>query len=205
MTERNVGGTTATFDGGQLEWCYCIRVDLPSPVGTKRFAGGGYALGDVVDDIDGTGVQTWSFVPLDTGGLDQGDQASDVTHIAFGNLDANGEGQWSNWNRTLKLLNVTVDVWVVYFDPITHARVNVYKTYPGRIDYRSIGDWAELRLKPQYPPWTREAPSITVAQIGAASLMPDPGVPQYLGDQLRSNLLRMPPTIGGDTGSGSRG
>lgn len=188
MSERSTGGSTSTFDATRIQWCYCIRIDMPSPVGTKRFTDGGPA-GDVVDNIDGTGSQTWSQTIVETGDLSQGQQVLAVSNLAFANLD----GQWATWNKTVRLINTPVSIWTVFFDPDSHAIANIYKSYEGRIDNRQIGDYAELVLKPHHAEWTREMPTATPMELGASELMPDPATPPYFGDQLK--VGRVPPML----------
>lgn len=186
MGERNVSGSTATFDAAELSWCYCVRLDLGSPVGTKRFTDGGPA-GDLTDNIDGTS-QTWTKWPLKAGDFTQGDpDVLSVSRVFFGNTD--DPPTFSGWAKTPGFRNVAVQIWRVYFDS-TGARVNKYKEYEGTIDNQVIGGWAELVLKPFNAPWSREAPWLTPPQLGAGGLMPDPSVPVYFGDSQVSQTSR---------------
>lgn len=200
MPERSTGGPTSTYDSARLAWCWCVRVDFASPVGTKRFTDGGPA-GDLPANVDGAGVQTWSVVPLVASGLEEGNPGTlSVATLAFGNLD----GQWTTWKNTVRLLNTPVQVWKVDFDPDTGAITNLYKKYDGRIDNRQLGMWMQLVLKPHHSSWAREAPWLTPTQLGAGDLMPDPSAPAYYGDQLASNANRMPVSPQAVGGGGKR-
>jgi hypothetical protein len=186
MNERSTAGPTSTFSTAELAWCYCVRLDIGSPVGTKRFTDGG-PLGDLTSNVDGTS-QTWTKWPLRVGDLDQGDQkVLSVSRVFFGNTD--DPPTFSGWAKTPGFRNVAAQVWRVYFDS-TGAKVNQYKEYEGSVDNQVIGMWAELVFKPHHTPWSREAPWLTPPQLGAGALMPDPSVPVYFGDSPVSMTTR---------------
>lgn len=180
--ERSTSGPipASALQDPLIQWCWCVRIDVAAPIGTLRFTDGGPS-GNVSANLDGTGVQTWVETPLVVGTLDQGEQGTlSVSSVSFANGD--DPPTWSGYVASPGLRNAAVQVYFVMFDKYLSTLTGYFKAYDGHVDNQQIGQWAELVLKPHHSPWSREAPFLTLSQLGLGGLMPDPAIPLYFGD-----------------------
>jgi hypothetical protein len=162
---RNLGSLpVGATQANKIRWFFFIRVDIPQPIGTKRFTD--YDGGDFAVDVgDGAGSQTFSgSMPFIVGKLDQSTQnPRTVSSIKLGNSDS--PPSWSTWSATLgssglSLRYSRVRIWKVWFDTTTGAAyANPPLLYDGLFDNHELGDpWAEFALIPNVPNSTRNSP-----------------------------------------------
>jgi hypothetical protein len=184
-SERNLG-TVPTADTAKpnIDYSHFVRVDLPAPVGTKRWTDRRVGTG-VSLSIDGSS-QTWTQSDVIVGLLDQGTQdLGTVSQVSFANLDYT----WTNWantvwtNGTVGLKGVLVHVWWGWFDWQSGTFTGAPKVYKGKIDRQEHLQRSTLALTAG----TRQRMScyMTAKTLGAASIMPPPGVTIYLDNQSR--------------------
>jgi len=158
----------ATADN-KLAWRWFVRVDIATPVGTKRFCD--YATPGVQTlNIDGT-TQAWNETDVLVGGLDQGVQ-SKVSFVDFSNLD----GQWTAWALTPGLRSAAVRVYHVQFNA-DGTLAGPVKMYQGMVGGQSHLDRTHLELVPSVNPYSKNGLWLTVRDFGAGAFMPDRAVP----------------------------
>lgn len=175
---RDLGGTPlGTIQANEIDWSYFVRIDIASPVGTKRWTD--RPAGDFTGNVDGSS-QTWTGADLIMGPLDQGDQEM-VSWMDFANLDYT----WTSWANSPGLRGATVQVWVAWFDA-AGAVAGSYKVYDGRVDNGEYGPRAKMALTPQGRGWSRDVPYATIQELGF-NLMPAQGITIYWGTQVPGN------------------
>jgi hypothetical protein len=173
---RNLGSIPLVEVQNNVNFSYLFaRVDVASPVGTKRYSEAFF--GDFTGNIDGSS-QLWSAADFLVGGLNQSAQnVTSVSSISFANIsDAGTLAPWTGWAITPGLRGAKVQIWVAYFDRSTLALIDKVKLFEGTIDSGEFGDRATMAVAPYVKPWSRQVPAITGMMLGAAPLMPDPTV-----------------------------
>jgi hypothetical protein len=144
-----------------------------SPIGTKRFTNRYCGpAGSFTVNVDGTS-QAWTQLDFVPGGVKQGKNGPlDVTWVACANLD----NTFTNWVNTAGMRSLK-------FTPtfLWEARLNTdlslkaaWQIYEGEIDACELWPIARLTLRPGNAGWSRPAPFLTMADIGAGAILPDP-------------------------------
>lgn len=157
----------AELQANVSDWAYFVRVDLPAPVGTKRFTD--WWSGDFTGNIDGV-VATWTATDVVVGRVGQGKQGPlVVSSLDFANLNYT----WTNWVNSPGLRGVAVTVY--------HVRLNADQSlngaiemYPGTIDSHKVLARAELALTPGHASWSKRilSPVPGMHVLLPAELMP---------------------------------
>jgi hypothetical protein len=199
MAGRNLGSLPLSqVQANEFDWSYFVRIDVASPIGTKRFTDRycgpttppAPSQQSFIDtsarttslSIDGS-TQLWSEDDVVVGGLDQGQQTMlAVSWLSFANLEETpGAGpKWTGWANNPGLANAPVKVWHVRFDPATGAFVEKILMYDGKVDNARYGSRAELALRSA--PIRRLVPTATAQLLGAGPIMPDLHTTIYWGD-----------------------
>jgi hypothetical protein len=158
---------TSATQANKISWAWFIRLDLPSPIGTKRFTDYPVVGGSTVtfDIGDGAGSQSWDVtMPFKVGSIKQSIiTPRDIAQISFGNQDAM-PGSWTSWSNTLKASGLSLTgsrcrIYMVWFDPATGQP---YATQPELGDYdldnHALGNDAQFALIPHVASRTRPSP-----------------------------------------------
>jgi hypothetical protein len=183
----------ATTQANKISWAWFVRLDLPSPIGTKRFSDYPVVGGNSVtfDIGDGAGSQSWDVtMPFKVGSIKQSILTPrDVAQISFGNQDAM-PGSWTTWSNTLKAAGLSLTgsrcrIYMVWFDPATGQP---YATQPELGDYdldnHALGNDAQFALIPHVAagnrpsPWSVPGPLCPYRYLDGETcqaLMPQPG------------------------------
>lgn len=159
-----------------VDWFYFVKIEIASPVGTKRFTN---RHTDYTGDIDGSS-QTWVAEDMQCGGFGQGKQgALRVAKLSFANLDYT----WTNWANSPGLRKTNVSVWRGEFNPADGLLDDAILIYVGTIDSHQCGERANLAIKPWRSTWGRK---VVTAIPGLSPLLPAPLMPKD-GELIRWN------------------
>lgn len=168
-----------------------VRVDVASPIGTKRFTD---MPGGLTANIDGAGSLPWSEDAVMAGALDQSDQDTmKVSWLKFANLPESPAtvGKWTTWANSPGLRNAPIFVYDAWFninaDLSIGSLAGALLLYQGKIDNHELLEVATLALKPFATPWTREVPWVTGLNLGAAALLPKQDTTVQWGSTLANN------------------
>jgi len=189
---RTLTYSASLTQADDILWAWFVALTLPS--GVRRFTNfdcaGATGVGTLVynGNIDGSGAADWAFAYQDAatppstwayglivGTIAQGDQgASTVSVISF--IDLQGQiytlGNTVYSDGTVGLTGKLIDIWRAQFDPVTKTLSGATLYFRGKVDSQEYGPRAALSLDPVRTRM-REAPWLTAAQLGLASLLPD--------------------------------
>lgn len=159
--ERDIGDITdEQLTAATSDWCYFVKVDMPAPVGVKRFT----QFRDFTGNIDGT-VATWFNADVRVGRLPQSRaNALAVSSLSFANIDYT----WTNWAQNYGLRRRNITVYHVRFNADGSLNGEV-RMYEGHIDNHSLLTRAEFAIKPFHIPWGRRC---VTAVPGLSPLLP---------------------------------
>jgi hypothetical protein len=164
--QRDLGGILPSqLAANVIDWCHAISVEIPT-VGTVRMTD---RVNSFTASVDGS-PQLWTATDVKVGNLDQGRQtAMSVSYLSIANLDY----VWTTWGNVPGLRDAVVHIWEVWFDS-TGAYAGAVLKYEGQIDSHSLGNRANLALKPWKAHWNRRV----MTQVpGLSSELPAPLMP----------------------------
>jgi hypothetical protein len=146
---RDVGAITqADLDAENISFNDFVRIEFPSPTGTKRFTNrpGGY-----VGNIDGAS-QTWDEYDVVVGRLAQGaDSILDVSWVDFADVDNVFSG-YAELHNGLTYISATIfrAHFAIPDDPPDSpgALLDSYIVYDGRLDEAQVGTRIRISLVP---------------------------------------------------------
>jgi hypothetical protein len=157
------------IQAGTIMWRWCVRVDVPAPIGIKRFTNHD---SDITFDIDGT-VELWtSGVALQVGRVEQGVEfVLNPTELSFANIN----NTWGNWAKTPGLAIAPVYIYVVWYDDDGVTIAGTFAVWTGKIGEQSHAERSEFGLQPWLPKWGRR---VLTHVVGESPMTPAPFMPK---------------------------
>lgn len=148
---RNISSIpVALIEANEIDWGWFVRVDVASPVGTKRFCD---RAADYTGAIEATSATWLCGSDLRVGAIDQGREFTlQPSNFSVSNLDYT----WSNWAQSPGISDAPVEIYVGWFNA-DGSLAGAVKLYHGRIDNHGVLSRAELALKPWVSEWARRA------------------------------------------------
>lgn len=165
---RDIGSIpVADLRANRIDWNWYVRIDVPAPVGTKRFSDGAR---NYTANIDGAAATWICGAGLQVGTIDQGrDFVLKPTTISFANIN----NTWSNWANSPGLRDADVYVYVVWYSG-SGAISGAVLLWSGRIEEQSHLNRSEFALKPWRAQWARRVMSPVP---GVSPFLPAPFMP----------------------------
>lgn len=180
---RNVGTIpTATFNSSVVQYFFFCKLEMPTPVGTKRYT---QYPGGFTGDIDGAS-ETWTelgfVVPNVT---DSYDDVLNISAIEFPNLD----NTFTDWSMTYGLKLRKLWIYIGFFDPSDGSFIDAFERWHGLTDEAELSSEARVTLRNFFVPWSRQIPPLL---IGPKCISPfkDPVMCQYAGAGTSCNKSR---------------